>query len=337
MSYRFLVIQTSFTGDVVLATAVVEKLHAFYPDAQIDFLLRKGNEGLLQHHPYLHRVWVWNKQKDKLKNLWQLIREIRKVSYTHVINLHRFASSGIITWLSKAGYKAGFDKNPFAFCYDKKVTHVISGEKISKPVHETDRNQQLIASITDDIPAWPALYPSPQDYESVTPWQRHPYICIAPASVWFTKQFPVEKWAEWINTLPQNLSIYLLGGQGDQAVAESIIAQTQHQGVVSLCGKLSYLASAALMKGAIMNYVNDSAPLHFATAMQAPVVAVFCSTIPEFGFGPLHANGHIVETLLSLSCRPCGLHGHRACPEGHFKCAYSITSEQLTQWISNRM
>ena len=44
---KFLVIQTAFTGDVVLATALLEKLHRFFPDAQIDFLVRKGNEGLL--------------------------------------------------------------------------------------------------------------------------------------------------------------------------------------------------------------------------------------------------------------------------------------------------
>ena len=49
-----LVIQTAFTGDVVLATALIEKLHHFYPDAQIDFLVRKGNEGLLTDHPFLN-------------------------------------------------------------------------------------------------------------------------------------------------------------------------------------------------------------------------------------------------------------------------------------------
>jgi ADP-heptose:LPS heptosyltransferase len=41
------------------------------------------------------------------------------------------------------------------------------------------------------------------------------------------------------------------------------------------------------MKDAAMNYVNDSAPMHFASAVNAPVTAVYCSTIPAFGFGPL--------------------------------------------------
>jgi heptosyltransferase-2 len=88
------------------------------------------------------------------------------------------------------------------------------------------------------------------------------------------------------------------------------------------------------MKDAVMNYTNDSAPLHFASAINAPVTAVFCSTVPSFGFGPVRDNGCVVETKEQLSCRPCGLHGHKTCPQGHFKCAYEITNEQLLWWTS---
>ena len=62
---KFLIIQTAFIGDVVLATIIIEKLHSNFPDAQIDFLLRKGNEGLLQNHPYLNEVLIWNKKENK--------------------------------------------------------------------------------------------------------------------------------------------------------------------------------------------------------------------------------------------------------------------------------
>ena len=84
------------------------------------------------------------------------------------------------------------------------------------------------------------------------------------------------------------------------------------------------------MESAAMNYVNDSAPLHIASAMNAPVMAVFCSTVPAFGFGPLNANGRILERKEPLSCRPCGLHGYKACPEAHFKCALEIDVERST-------
>jgi heptosyltransferase-2 len=83
-----------------------------------------------------------------------------------------------------------------------------------------------------------------------------------------------------------------------------------------------------------MNYVNDSAPMHFASAVNAPVTAVYCSTVPGFGFGPLSDNRHLVETPEPLDCRPCGLHGYKACPLGHFNCAHKIQDQQLLQTLN---
>jgi len=58
---KFLIIQTAYIGDVILATSVVEKLAAHYPAAQIDFLVRKGNESLLHGNPNINEVIVWDK------------------------------------------------------------------------------------------------------------------------------------------------------------------------------------------------------------------------------------------------------------------------------------
>jgi heptosyltransferase-2 len=331
---KALVIQTAFTGDVVLATAAIEKLHLHYPGAQIDFLLRKGNEGLLQGHPFIKNLLVWDKKTDKLAHLRKIISAVRKEGYTHVFNLHRFSSSGIITMLSGAKYKAGFDKNLMSFCYNRKVKHILSEPYSANPVHEVQRNQAVIAEVTDNNFALPRLYPSTADYGLIKQYQQAPYICIAPSSVWFTKQFPREKWDELIAELPVEYPIYLLGAPGDKDLGEWICSNSGKHKTENLCGKLSFLQSAALMEGAVMNYANDSAPLHFATAMNAPLTAVFCSTVPAFGFGPLRAHARVVEVTELLACRPCGLHGLKTCPKGHFKCAMNITNEQLLWWTS---
>jgi ADP-heptose:LPS heptosyltransferase len=83
------------------------------------------------------------------------------------------------------------------------------------------------------------------------------------------------------------------------------------------------------MKDAEMNFVNDSAPMHLASAVNAATTAIFCSTIPEFGFGPLADNSAIVQTSEKLDCRPCGLHGFDQCPKKHFKCAITIDKDYL--------
>ncbi|PWT76977.1 MAG: heptosyltransferase [Bacteroidetes bacterium] len=324
---KFLVIQTAFIGDVVLATALAEKLHQQYPQAQIDFLLRKGNEGLLAGHPFIHEVLIWDKKKNKQKNLLKVLAEIRKRRYDKVINVQRFAATGLLTAFSKARESIGFDKNPFSFLFSKKIKHLVNTG--SEPKHEIDRNQDLIRSLTDEVPARPVLYPSTADFDKVKEFKQKKYVTISPASVWFTKQYPADKWISFIDKLPGPLEIYLLGASSDIALCESIRRASTNPNITLLCGKLSFLESAALMKDAVMNFVNDSAPLHFASAVNAPVTAVYCSTIPAFGFGPLSDQRFIVQIKEDLYCRPCGLHGYRACPEKHFRCAYQIQDDQL--------
>ncbi|MES2837805.1 MAG: glycosyltransferase family 9 protein [Bacteroidota bacterium] len=316
---NILIIQTAFIGDAILATSVLEKLHQFFPTAQIDLLVRKGNESLFVEHPFLNEVLVWDKKQNKLKNLLGLINKVRSKKYDKVINLHRFASSGIITAFSAATEKIGFDKNPLSLLFTKKIKHVIGDGR-----HEVERNQELIADFTDTKFNKPRLYPTANDYKKVEEYKTQPYVCMAPSSVWFTKQLPEQKWVELIKKTDSNTKIYLLGAANDTEKCDLIIKKSEAKNCVNLCGKLNLLQSAALIQNAEMNYVNDSAPLHLASATNANVTAFFCSTVPAFGFGPLSDKSIIKQTTENLDCRPCGLHGFKECPKGHFKCGNTI-------------
>jgi heptosyltransferase-2 len=339
---QFLVIQTAFLGDAVLASGMLEKLHAFFPDAAIDLVVRKGNDGLFKEHPFLRKLFVWDKRQNKNKNLFDLIGELRKTEYDHIINCQRFFSTGLMTVLARGKEKIGYDKNPLSIGFTRSVTHVIGDGR-----HEMDRLNALIEHLTDGTRPLPRLYPTVEDrakvdttirlngltsnahHEHMGTWTHGhmPYVCIAPASVWFTKQWPAHKWIELVTALPADRQVFIIGAPGDTALAQHIIAASGRG--VDLTRELGLLQSAALMEGAAMNYVNDSAPQHIASAMNAPVTAIFCSTVPAFGFGPLRANGRVAETPEKLDCRPCGLHGHRACPKGHFKCAEGIEVAQV--------
>ena len=352
---KFLIIQTAFIGDVVLATAIIEKLHSDFPGSRIDFLLRKGNEELLNGHPYLNEVLIWNKKENKTKNLFKLIRIIRQQNYDKVINVQRFFSTGLVTVLSGAKEKIGFDKNPLSLFFDKKVKHIIGTKE--NPVHEVQRNLELINHFTSHTKPTVKLYPSEQDYKTMqqlihrnrqqetsnfepTPntkpqTKNDKYICVAPSSVWFTKQYPKEKWIAFLQQIPNDITVYFLGAASDKALCDELTAMLPGISTYNLCGQLSFLQSAVLMETAVMNYVNDSAPLHIASAMNAPVTAIFCSTVTWFGFGPLSDKSFVVEKAEPLYCRPCTLHGRRECPEKHFRCALDIKTEQLLATIKN--
>ncbi len=311
---KILIIQTAFLGDVILATPVVSELKRIFPNAQIDFLVKKGNQSLLENNPHLSTVYTFDKSNGKWKDILRLSKEFRSQTYDLIINLQRFASSGVISLLSRGKKIYGFKKNPLSFLYSKKFPH-----EIGDGTHEVERNLSIIREFGAKKLVRPSLFPSHADEEKVKPYKKEKYFCLAPASVWFTKQLPEHKWIELTNKLPETSTIYLIGAPNDTELCERIIEQSKRTNIHSLCGKLTLLQSASLMEGAEMNYVNDSGPLHLASSVNANVTAFFCSTIPDFGFGPLSDNSTMKE-VKNLSCRPCGIHGHKECPKRDFKC-----------------
>lgn len=327
---HFLIIQTASIGDVILVTPVIETLHFHFRDCIIDVLIKKGNESLFAGHPFIRNVIIWDKGSRKYSNLLSITGRIRKARYDVVINCQRFASSGLITVLSGAEKKFGFKKNPFSLLFSGKYPHRIG---VKPYIHEVDRNLQLLSSFCTSTIRFPKLYPGTSDQSLVDDYTRTPFITIAPASLWFTKQFPASKWIDFISKIPEHYRVILIGGKNEVDLCNKIITESTHKNCLNLAGKLSMLQSAALMSKALMNYVNDSAPLHFASAVNAPVRAVFCSTVGEFGFGPLSDNSAIIEIENKLKCRPCGLHGHHQCPESHFRCAIDINTEQLLKTL----
>ena len=226
---------------MILATSLLENIHQEYPDAQIDFLLRKGNESLFTNHPFLNEVFILDR-KNKLKSLPSLISKIRGRKYDVVVNAHRFGSSGLIAWLSGAKQKFGFEKNPFSFSYTKSYPHLIGNGE-----HEIHRNHQLISTLTAQPAKRSTLYPSEADYEKVETDEK--YIVLAPASIWFTKQLPFQKWMELIAKIPKNTKVYLIGAPSDKDYCQKIIDKSARKDCINYAGNLSLLQSAALMEG----------------------------------------------------------------------------------------
>lgn len=326
MARKFLLIQTASIGDVILTTPVLEKLNDLEPGSSIDILVKQGMDKLFRDHPFVRKIWVWEKRINKSKNLIYLLNAIRRERYDLLVNVQRFASTGFLTAFSGAGQTAGFVKNPFSFLFTHRLKH-----EIGDGLHEVQRNLSLVGHLggSRDYPV--RLYPSEADRQEAGKYIEGEFITVAPASLWQTKQYPEEKWAEFLAGADKNLKIYLLGSKNDDEICRRIMHLSEHPGAMTIAGRLDFLQTAALMKEAKMNFVNDSAPQHLASAVNAPVTTVFCSTVPSFGFGPLSDDSAVVESRVELDCRPCGLHGFRKCPKGHFKCALTIKVEQLLE------
>ena len=332
---RFLILQPAFLGDVILSLCIPQKLKRFFPDAEVHILIRKGFENIIVNHPDIDKVWLLDRNQNKVSELFRLISQLRNYDFDLTINLHRFFSSGIIASGIRTKIRVGFDKNPFSFFYDHKIKHFFSEANSVNPLHEVERNLLLIESFTDKSFERPKIYPSKSDYEATIEYKsKGSYLVVAPSSLWQTKRFPINKWEEFLKFTSDKYQIYIIGSKDDIPIGKQLTSVNPCK-IVNLCGKLTLLQSAALMDGALRVFSNDSAPTHLATAVNAPITTIFCSTVPAFGFGPLSEDHKTVEIDKQLDCRPCGLHGHKACPKGHFKCGNEISTEQLILTLNN--
>lgn len=331
-----LIIQTAFIGDTILASSFARAVRAQFPDSPLHFFLRKGNESTIQGLPFVDRVWVWDKGEGKVTSLLRLIRELRQFQFHAVFNLHRHFNSGYITARMLADRKIGFAENPLSLFYTDKIRHRIPHLENGAAWHETQRNLQLLRALVPSyvIPSErallrPVLPLVPKHFEKVQKYKARPYVVVAPASVWFTKQWPEASYTDLVRRLSQSFQVLLIGGPSDRALCDRVKGDTE---ALNLCGELNLLDSAALMDGAARVFVNDSGPLHLASSVNAKTSTMFCATIPEFGYGPLADDAVVFESPEKLDCRPCGLHGHTSCPKGHFKCGLNVTVDAVVRF-----
>lgn len=330
-SKNILIIQTAFIGDTILASHFVRAVKDKYPNSKIHFFLRKGNESVIQGLPTIEKTWVWDKQGGKAKNLFKLISELRKIKFDMVFNLHRHFNSGLITAMMKSPMKAGFKQNPLSFFYTRKINHQIPDPR---GWHEVQRNLELIPGyeISNDQKSYkPELPLQQKNFDKVSPFVTDNYFVVAPASVWFTKAWSEQKYRELTAELVKLGKVIFIGAPSDKDLCDRI--RKDFPNTENLCGALNLLDSAALMKNARRVFVNDSAPLHLASCVNAKTTAIFCSTVPAFGYTPLADDSVVVDVGNSLQCRPCGLHGYKACPLGHFKCSEDIEIKKVIATI----
>jgi ADP-heptose:LPS heptosyltransferase len=338
-SKNILIIQTAFIGDTILASHFARAVKDLYPQSKIHFFLRKGNESVIEGLPTIDKVWIWDKQGGKAKNLFKLVWQLRKVRFDMVFNLHRHFNSGLVTVLMKSPFKVGFAQNPLSFLFHQRVKHLIPHQSLHGGWHEVQRNLQLLQKaqpsyqILEDAKYYrPQLPLKEKHFIKVAPHAEGDYFVVAPASVWFTKAWSEHKYRQLTQELSKKGRVIFIGAPSDRELCERIRKDISH--TENLCGTLSLLDSAALMKNAIRVFVNDSAPLHLASCVNAKTTAIFCSTIKEFGYTPLAQDSIVIDVGNSLPCRPCGLHGHPKCPLGHFKCAENIEVERVLSTVT---
>ena len=326
-----LVIQTAFLGDVVLTTPLLTALAA--RNGPVDIVTTPAAVALVETHPAVRRAVAYDKRgRDRgWGGLRHLAQRLRAEGYERAYLPHRSLRTATLAFLARIPERIGFhDGWPFFYT----VVRRRPGEG-----HEVDR---LLALAQQPAAAYaPSLHPTPEDERAAVATlsaagipDGSAFAAVAPGSIWGSKRWP--HFGELARQLATHTPVVVVGGPEDAGLGEEILRAVEggkgRSKAVNVCGTLTLRQSAALIARALVLVTNDSAPLHVATAMGTPIVAVFGPTLPEFGFGPIRT-GDVAVGVTGLECRPCSRHGPARCPLGHHRCMRDLTPEVVAAAI----
>ncbi len=342
---RILVLHTAFPGDIVLTLPLLDQVHARYPRAFISMVVAPAAAGLLHHHPAIHELIVYDKRRTQrgLSGIIRLAHRLRRNGFDLAIVPHRSLRSAVIPFLARIPRRIGFSVSAGRLLFTDRVEYVHG-------IQEIDRNLSLLGplGITPPTGLLPTLHPDSDDRVVVDgileewsirsgPRSQEGIVALAPGSVWATKRWPWEHFAALGRMLVEKgLSVVLVGGEDDRALAESIAAEIRDPAVLNVAGRLTLLQSAELIRRCLVIVSNDSAPVHLGVAMRTPVIAIFGPTVPAFGFAPVGPRDEVVQRE-GLTCRPCSIHGSRVCPIRTFVCMKEILPGDVAKKVLGKI
>jgi len=329
-------VQTGFIGDVILSSPVISALKKVYPDSEISLLTTPLASDLYKTHKDLKEVLVFDKRKTQkgIFGIFSMASELRAKSYDVVYSLHKSSRTSALLFLSGIKKRYAFKESKLNFLYSKVAPR-------SDLKHDALRNLAILRvhDLKPEDHACPmSLGQSASAKEKaldiISSLKGKKIVVIAPGSVWATKRLPVETFLETsLKCLDAGYGVVFIGGPDDKQLAEFLVKGIEakegiQKNYVDAIGKCPLSTSAEIIRASDIVISNDSSPLHMASATGTPVVATFCATVPEQGFGPWMVPFKIVE-VKNLYCRPCGRHGSNVCPTGTHACQKGIDSSDI--------
>jgi len=335
---KTVVFRLSSIGDIVLASPLMRVLRAAAgPKARIDFVVKKEFAELIKFN---HHVSIVHELDDaKGFPALQALRDtLRAEEYDLVVDIHNSL---------RTTYLRNFCGTKEAVTVDKRLyerwqlvhlkrniyrDHLSVAERYIETVREygiANDGKGLELFIPDEI-----QFAVSGKIAKLRLNEFDKVVGVCPGAKHFTKRWQKEKFAEVCKRMAKGLNakIILFGGEADKndaaEIASFVRSECGDRSVTDYAGELSLLEVAAAMEFCDVVLTNDTGLMHIACARQRKVVAIFGSTVREFGFAPYGTESLVVENS-SLSCRPCSHIGRAECPKGHFKCMNDIGVDEV--------
>ncbi len=310
-----LIIKPSAIGDVVHALPVLNLMRRAWPSARISWLVTPGCAGLLEGHPMLEEVILfdrkgygaWWRSARVAGEMRRFTRGLRDRRFDLVVDLQGLFRSGWLAWRTGAGRRVGmgYAREGAPWFYSERVARQ-PGER-----HAIERYLDVAEAL--GLGRGPVAFPfhvRADERERVAGLVLGAgrYAVLLPGTNWATKRWPVERFAALGRTLRERfgLASVVAGSAGDEELARAISPD------LSLCGKTNLRETVALLEGASVVVANDTGPMHIAAALGRPLVTMYGPT-SAVRTGPYGRPESVLR--LDLPCSPCLSRtcSHRSC------------------------
>jgi len=318
---HILVLRLSSLGDVLLTTPAIRALRNRFPTAKIDFLTKHAFAPLLQTNPYLSKVHTY--PAPNLKT----IRDLRKLAsqYDLIVDLHGTLRSRLLSFMN--GKTVRYKK----YTLRRRLLTLFKLNLLKKvrSVPERYLEPLLRFGVIDDEQGLDYFQDTEAARFAKQILTQHrltekSYVALCPGAHWHTKKWPPERYQELIMLMPETRFV-LLGNKREEPLCSRIAAIAEER-AVNLAGKTEIAVSAEILRQARALVTNDTGLMHLACAVKTPVLALFGSTVRDFGFFPFRAKASVLEK--TLRCRPCSTIGKAHCPKGTLECLSSLSAQE---------
>jgi heptosyltransferase-2 len=344
----------AFLGDAILTLPLVQSLRLAYPEAELHFYTRKGFACLFREHPALDEAYEYDKSGrgdcwNALRAMSAFGRILAARKYDLWISCHRSPRSAYLARASRAPCRIGYSSPWFSrFFYTCRVDRRFSSlDEIERLLRLLEPLQKPALSVWPDLRLPQAALSRAAQLLTPAGGTGPPLLGLHPGSVWATKRWPVEYYAQ-IGALAVRggARVALFAGPGEEPMArraEALMRQDLQldpaaggASILNLAGLLSLTELAACVKLLDCYVSNDSGPMHMAWTQHVPLVAIFGPTVRALGFAPRGEHTVLLEQE-DLPCRPCGLHGSAECRLKHHRCMRDLTPDKVWPQVEKRL
>ncbi|MBU0533625.1 MAG: lipopolysaccharide heptosyltransferase II [Candidatus Omnitrophica bacterium] len=320
---KILVRSPNWIGDAVLCLSSTSYLKEKMPQAHITMLAKDWVKDVFLNHPAIDEIISLNKAS---------ITFIKKSKFDIGILFTNSFSSAFLFFLADVKKRIGY-KTDLRSLF---LTDGIPVPKNLNTLHQRDYYFELVRNLVhgNDAVKNPVLYISDEENEKADSALKglginggtkivgiFPGASYGPAKMWDTRNFKLL--ADKIITTDK-AKVLIFGGKKEKELGE--IIQNEGSNIINLCSKTTLRETMALIKRCAVFITNDTGPMHIASALNIPVIAIFGPTNAE-RTSPL---GSSIVIKKEFDCSPCK---HRICPLPNHKCMEEISVEEVLETV----